>query len=132
MKRFFLLIGGVLWACKPVPPPGMTDPGQLIYLGYKDTFASCSRCHGREGEGAGEGPEIHDAIEKFGRDEVRETILNGVQEGRDKMPSFREEFTPEEIEQILDFITHWGAKDSTENMTPAADSTAARGAFLFN
>ena len=113
-----LFIAAVLFffGCKPSPPAHITDPGQLIYLGYKDTYASCKRCHGDEGLGTQQGPDIRDAIADLGRREVQKSIVFGKErdEYEEDMPALGEELTPEEIGYVLDFITHWGEKDSTK------------------
>jgi mono/diheme cytochrome c family protein len=106
----------ILARCKPAPPPGMTDPGQIIYLGYKDTYASCARCHGDEGQGTSDAPEIRNSIAELGRKEARKILVFGKSKSKDwneEMPAFGEELTPEEIGYVLDFITHWGKADST-------------------
>lgn len=110
----FCALFSFLHGCKSSPPPHITDPGQIIYLGYKDTFASCKRCHGDEGLGTQQGPDIRDAIENLGRKEVQKLIVFGKEskDYKDDMPALGEELTPEEIGYVLDFITHWGKKDS--------------------
>lgn len=116
--RAMLILFGLgivlLASCKPSPPTGMNDPGQLIYLGYKDTFVSCKRCHNDEGEGSLQGPDIRDAIKELGRDKVSELIVMGKKSDdyEEDMPAFGEDLSGEEIEFVLDFITHWGKQDS--------------------
>ena len=116
--------------CKPEPPPGMTDPGQIIYLGYKDTYYSCARCHGDEGQGSPDAPEIRNAVRELGRAEVREIIVFGKKKDDKKMPAFGEELTPEEITAVIDFITYWGKTDSlrTQTTTDSVSATRAQAA----
>lgn len=106
--------------CKSGPPPDITHPGQIIYLGYKDTYASCARCHGKDGQGGMDGPEIRDAMIKFGREKVRKFILEGKGTGDDAMPGFRKELTDQEVEQILDFLETWVQPDSLPDSTHSA------------
>ncbi|MFQ5627800.1 MAG: c-type cytochrome [bacterium] len=116
MKSIFLIaIMTTLFGCKSGPPPHITDPGQIIYLGYKDTFASCKRCHGDDGEGSQQGPDIRKVIEELGRKEVRKIIVFGKESNdyKEDMPALGEDLSPEEIGYVLDFITHWGKVDST-------------------
>lgn len=108
-----ILLLTAIAGCKPQPPEWMTDPGQIIYLGYKDTYVSCARCHGDEGQGSPDAPEIRNAIRELSRQEVRRIIIFGKGDGKDRMPGFGEDLTPEEISAVLDFITHWGQADST-------------------
>lgn len=118
-------LGGL--GCSPEPPPHITDPGQLIYLGYKDTYASCARCHGDEGQGGMDAPEIRNSISEYGREEVRHIIVHGEGTGKKKMPAFGRDFTEEEIEQILDFITHWGVMDTLSSaIIDSADGNKKR------
>lgn len=114
-----LFISVLTFACKPSPPPHITDPGQIIYLGYKDTYASCARCHGDEGQGSQQGPDIRNAISDLGRKEARKIIVFGKksEEYKEEMPAFGEELTPEEIGFVIDFITHWGISNSTAGDT---------------
>lgn len=123
---YFAVIIGIA-ACKSGPPPDITDPGQIIYLGYKDTYASCARCHGKEGQGNDKLPEIKNAIRKLGREKVRSVILKGKGIGDDAMPGFADDFAPREVEQILDFLTRWPVLDSLQRV--AKDSATSNGTF---
>lgn len=97
-------------ACSPEPPPDITDPGQLIYLGYADKYAQCSRCHGQEGQGGMFGPSLHGAVKKLGADSARQIIRWGRGAGDKRMEGFEEKLTPAQIEQVISFISGW--KDS--------------------
>jgi mono/diheme cytochrome c family protein len=110
-RLFFWLLGAFsffLFCCESGPPPGMTDPGELIYFGYVNKQAQCSRCHGDEGQGGMFGPKIHDAMQRLGADSVRAIIQNGKGEGDRRMPGLADELTPEQIEQVIAFLRTWG------------------------
>jgi mono/diheme cytochrome c family protein len=108
-----------LFCCESGPPPGMTDPGELIYFGYVSKQAQCSRCHGDEGQGGMFGPQIRSALPKLGDDSVRAIILYGRGEGDKRMPGMAKELTPSQIEQVMSFLRTW--EDSA-----TVDSTARR------
>jgi mono/diheme cytochrome c family protein len=97
-----------LFSCQSAPPPGMTDPGALIYYGYFDKDAQCSRCHGDEGQGGMFGPQIRDAVPKFGVDKVRDIISYGKGKGDKKMPDFLGILNEAQIEQVIRFLRTWG------------------------
>ena len=115
-QLWFALLPWLLFliACDSGPPEDITDPGQLIFLGYKDKYTSCARCHGKEGRGGWNKPSIRNSIAKHGRAKVRQFIIEGKGTGDDTMPALQGYLTPEEIEQVLDYITYWGEKDSLQ------------------
>ncbi len=85
----------------------MTDPGELIYYGYVNKQAQCSRCHGDEGQGGMFGPKISGAVGKLGVERVRAIITEGKGEGDKRMPEMEKELTPEQIEQVIGFLRRW-------------------------
>ncbi len=97
-------------ACNPSPPPDITDPGQLIYLGYADKYAQCSRCHGQDGQGGMFGPALRGVMQKRGIDSVRQVIRFGRGSGNNRMEGFEGKLSPAQIEQVISFISGW--KDS--------------------
>jgi mono/diheme cytochrome c family protein len=107
-------------ACSPSPPPDITDPGQLIYLGYADKYAQCSRCHGPDGQGGMFGPSLHGAVKKLGADSVRQVIRFGRGTGDKRMEGFDEKLSPAQINQVIAFIETWA--DSSADSTSAYDS----------
>ena len=112
----------VFYSCTSEPPAYMTDPGQIIYLGYKDTFASCSRCHGEAGQGGSDAPEIRDAIKELTREELRSVILFGSEDDEnEEMPRFEKDFTEQETTDLLDFLQHWDHVDSLLQVRKAAE-----------
>ncbi len=112
----FALCALLFASCAPKPPAHMNDPGQLIYLGYTNKEANCSRCHGEEGQGGMSGPKIRGVLQKKGADHVRETIRHGKGEGDDKMPALGEQLTAEQIEQVIRFLATWS--DSSHTSSP--------------
>ena len=113
----FAVLSFSFFCCESGPPPGMTDPGELIYFGYVNKQAQCSRCHGDEGQGGMFGPQIRGALKKLGADSVRAIINHGRGEGDKRMPGMVKELTPEQIEQVIAFLQRW------ESAVPA-DSNA--------
>jgi len=111
----FAFLSFYLFCCSSGPPPEMTDPGALIYYGYVNQDAQCSRCHGDEGQGGMFGPEIRNIVEKRGVERVRDIIANGKGEGDKKMPDFAQQLTPAQIAQVMRFLQTW-------NITTRADS----------
>lgn len=110
--RSFLLVTLLLpvvtlLGCAAEPPKDITDPGQLTYLGFVHREVNCSRCHGPEGTGGMFGPKIHEVMRRKSRAYVRDVILHGKGEEDDAMPGFAEQLTPEQVEQVIDFLATW-------------------------
>jgi len=97
----------------------MTDPGALIYYGYVNEYAQCSRCHGDDGQGGMFGPQIRDSMPRLGLDSLRTIIEYGRGKGDKKMPDFIGELTPAQIEQVLKFLQTW-------NVAAALDTIAVK------
>lgn len=97
----------------------MTDPGALIYYGFFNEDAQCSRCHGDEGQGGMFGPAIRDAIQKIGVDSVREIISYGRGKGDKKMPDFADELSPPQIEQVIRFLQTWNIAAAVDSISPS-------------
>jgi len=116
-KILFAFLSGYLFSCESGPPPGMTDPGALIYYGYVNQDAQCSRCHGDEGQGGMFGPKIRDAVKKRSVERVRDIIENGKGEGDKKMPDFAGELTPAQIEQVIRFLQTWNISAPADSVT---------------
>jgi mono/diheme cytochrome c family protein len=109
-----------LFACSPSPPPDITDPGQLIYLGYADKYAQCSRCHGQEGQGGMFGPSLRGSVKKIGVDSARQVIRFGRGAGDNRMEGFDGKLSSLQIEQVISFISTW--TDSSTDSTYTHDS----------
>ncbi len=94
----------ILFACGSTPPADITDPGQLIFLGYSNKEVNCARCHGQNGEGTDEGPDIRQSFRKFDEAALSTIILNGKGLGPDAMPPFADKLEPKSIEQVVVFL----------------------------
>jgi len=121
--RFYILFSFLsvyLFCCSSGPPPAMTDPGALIYYGYVNKNAQCSRCHGDEGQGGMFGPEIRDIVEKRGVERVRDIIENGKGESDKKMPDFAQQLTPAQITQVIQFLQTWNIAARADSATTSS------------
>jgi len=107
-------------SCSPSPPPDITDPGQLIYLGYTDKNVHCSRCHGQEGQGGMFGPSLRGVVRKIGADSTRHIIRFGKGGGEKRMEGVESRLSSQQIEQVIAFISMW--TDSLADSTHAYDS----------
>ena len=94
----------LLLACQNQPPADVTDPGQLLFLGYAKDGVNCSRCHGPDGQGGQDAPALLDIFTKYDEQKVREIILEGKGLGKKSMPAFAEKLTPEELEVLIKFL----------------------------
>lgn len=94
----------LLLACQSQPPADVTDPGQLLFLGYAKDGVNCSRCHGPDGQGGTDAPELYKIFTKHDEPKVREIIREGKGLGKKSMPAFDEKLTPEELEALIKFL----------------------------
>jgi Cytochrome c, mono- and diheme variants len=69
------------------------DEGERLYMNR------CMACHGGELEG-GFGPELRNAGERMGREE----LIAVIRDGKGAMPAFKDRLTDEEIAAIVDWI----------------------------
>jgi len=95
-----------LFACnkEKIPPPDITDPGQLLFLGYGNRDVDCARCHGPEGQGGMQAPLITDAYENYTESQIKKIILDGKGSGADGMAGFQGELSPAELQLLLGFL----------------------------
>jgi quinol---cytochrome-c reductase cytochrome c subunit len=73
---------------------GVFDPAEVF-------AASCARCHGADlsgGTGPALGPGSHAVSDEDGE------LIRAIRTGPDEMPRFDDDFTPEQIEEILAYI----------------------------
>lgn len=101
---FYIILFLLLFSCEKKPPPDVTDPGQLLFLGFAKEEVNCARCHGPEGQGGTEAPSLKNVFSKYREDEILDIIDFGKGEGKDAMPAFGESLTEEELQQILQFL----------------------------
>ncbi len=104
MKRILFLSLFFLTACEATPPPDMTDPGQLLYFGYAKKDVNCSKCHGPEGKGGSQAPDMRRAFSKYDDQKIMDFILHGKGLGLDSMPAFEENITADDLQNLILFI----------------------------
>jgi mono/diheme cytochrome c family protein len=102
-----LLIAVGLTACEKKPPPGVTDPGHLTYLGFGKKEVNCSRCHGPEGQGSWQGPDLRDVFTRNDSSKIVQTIKDGKGD-EDDMPAFGDKLSDQEIEKLMQFLKSLG------------------------
>lgn len=81
-------------ACSAAPAAETQTPGGRLYA------ANCSTCHGPAGKGVGPYPKLV-AVTDILSGDYAETV---VTQGRNLMPSFGTKLTPEQIEEIIDYV----------------------------
>ncbi len=99
-----ILILLCILGCENRPPEGVTDPGQLSYLGYLKKEVNCARCHGPEGAGGTEAPDIRNAYNKYDEEKILDIIEYGKGEGSNAMPPFEGKLNEEELQMLLRFL----------------------------
>jgi mono/diheme cytochrome c family protein len=106
-KYFFLLIATFsLSSCGGGPPPKLQVPPEFK-AGQTHFHTVCSNCHGPDAlsQGSFKAPKLIDEeylLENFSDDDIRETIIMGT----DKMPSQRNKFTDEQINEIIKYLRY--------------------------
>lgn len=103
-KSWLYFVWLVFASCDSGPPSDMTDPGQLLYLGYTKKSVNCGRCHGPEGQGGTEAPEIKSALDKYSEDEIKAIILNGKGKAPNDMPPFEGEVDDKQMMHLINFM----------------------------
>ncbi len=99
-----LLVVIFIQACGSGPPADMTDPGQLLYFGYTKKAVNCARCHGPEGQGGMQAPDIRASFSKYGEDRIMDFIVEGKGDGKDGMPPMEIELSEAEMHEIIKFV----------------------------
>jgi mono/diheme cytochrome c family protein len=118
MQRLVILLQLVLLflvGCKNEPPPYITDPGQLLYLGYTKEGVNCGRCHGPEGQGGMQAPDIRSIFTKYDEDKIVEIIELGKGQGSNAMPPFEDKINEEELTALMDFLKKSFSTDGTKS-----------------
>ena len=79
---------------------GSQTPGETQSTGKALFAINCSTCHGPAGKGLGVYPKLVGVADILGGDYARTVIA----EGRNNMPSFVAKLTPQQINEIVDYI----------------------------
>jgi mono/diheme cytochrome c family protein len=101
--------------CQANPPAEITDPGQLLFLGYAKKEVNCSRCHGPDGQGGLDAPDIRAVFKKYDEEKIMNIIEFGKGEGKKAMPPFEGKITEEELTTLLKFLKTLQMPDSLKN-----------------
>ncbi|MCA9733468.1 cytochrome c [candidate division KSB1 bacterium] len=123
---FLFMITVLQSACNPEPPEWMTDPGEIIFQGYRSVDSNCSRCHGRDGRGGMDGENIRGALNELGANEVFDIIKFGKGDKVNGMPPLGEELNDADIHNVINYMRKWDIGDSTvtiPNSVPGLDTT---------
>jgi mono/diheme cytochrome c family protein len=110
--QFILLL---FVGCQASPPAEITDPGQLLFLGYAKNEVNCSRCHGPDGQGGQDAPDIRAVFKKYDEEKIMNIIEFGKGEGKKAMPPFESKITEEELTALLKFLKTLQMPDSLKN-----------------
>lgn len=112
-------------------PPAIVVPagsGDVNALGAEVYAARCAGCHGDEGEGA-YGPALASGAVVVAFPDVADQVTL-ITEGRDAMPGFGTQLSPEEIDAVVAF-TREGLGVSASDPAPGGDESGLDGAALF-
>ncbi|MCH8957759.1 cytochrome c [candidate division KSB1 bacterium] len=90
--------------CEAKPPADVTDPGQLLFLGYTKKEVNCARCHGQQGAGGPDAPDIRTLFKIYDEEMVAEIIEEGKGEGPHAMPPFETQLKEEEVNLLVKFL----------------------------
>ncbi len=105
-KLLFLLLAFL--SCEVKPPPDITDPGQLLFLGYTRQEVNCTRCHAPDGQGGQQAPDIRKVFEKYEAEKIVRIVMEGKGLGNDAMPGFAEHLSREEVDFLVNFLRTLG------------------------
>ena len=94
----------LMMGCEAKAPADMTDPGQLLFLGYAKKEVNCARGQGQTGAGGPEAPDIRVALKKYDEGMVAEIIEVGKGEGKNAMPPFETQLNEKEINLLIKFL----------------------------
>lgn len=100
----FLFCLTFLVTCKATPPDDITDPGQLLFLGYTKEKVNCARCHGDDGAGGNDAPDIRKVFAKHDEKKIIKIIRLGTGDENDDMPPFDQHLDQNELQAILNFL----------------------------
>jgi len=98
------LISLLCIACGSGAPQDITDPGELLFLGFAAKGVNCARCHGPQGHGGLDAPDIRRAPGKYSDEEIADFIASGKGEGPSAMPPMEARLTEAQIAQIISYL----------------------------
>jgi mono/diheme cytochrome c family protein len=86
----------------------LDNPQEVLALGEQIYSATCSACHGENGEG-GTGPALNSlqVLTRKSDEQISATIVNGSARPNSSMPAFGDRLTSVEIAALVDFIREW-------------------------
>ncbi|MFQ5649266.1 MAG: c-type cytochrome [bacterium] len=103
----------VCLACQAEPPADITDPGELLFLGYAKKEVNCARCHGPQGRGGMLAPGIQDVFKKYDEETIADIIEEGKGDDKEAMPPLEGVITEEELHHLIRFLRTLTARDSS-------------------
>jgi mono/diheme cytochrome c family protein len=83
-----------------LPQQQIASPGESVFNGYETEKANCYECHGGEAQGVGAYPDLGERVPNLSDEE----IMKAVNEGPGMMPSFRDELTEEQKENVVAWL----------------------------
>ena len=96
----------------------LTKTGEVAVLNGAEIYkTNCATCHGEKGEGAKKGISLitGHALDHSEEDFVK-TVTNGKSEGKEnKIPSFKEKLTAEQINEVVKFVRTEIQKDAVKD-----------------
>jgi len=82
-----------------LPPQSLESPGGKLFNGYTKPDVKCFSCHNGDAMGAN-GPNLGERVPKLSD----EAILKAINEGPSYMPSFKDDLTETEKQQIVAWL----------------------------
>lgn len=102
--RLVVLVGGVLSGCtvelQPLPEFDAVEQGARIFNGYAKPGVNCWKCHDGSGRGSAKAPSLYTRVPR----RSHEQLVTSITDGLGKMPSFKEDLTPQEIDALAAWL----------------------------